>query len=155
MAKKRPLAATVWQGVRLLRAFDAGAPQKRSKRFYSVALDGDGSVSLRSGGSQLALAARDVGSHVGTRVCLGGEPRRALDFATASDAANFVDAVTESFAWRPRPESALLDLQDPAVRAYVASLLVDPNFATLVKDLGDVYASMRQVTAPSARPDAP
>jgi len=64
-------------------------------------------------------------------------------------------ASSELVRWRPRPESALLDLQDPAVRAYVASLLVDPNFATLVKDLGDVYASMRQVTAPSARPDAP
>lgn len=39
--------------------------------------------------------------------------------------------------WRPRPD-ALLDMKDPAVRQYVASLLVDPNFAALVRDVGDV-----------------
>lgn len=67
MAKKRPHAASVWQGVRLLRAFGGASAEKlqRSKRVYMVALEANGTVSVRSGSSALAIAARDVGAPSG------------------------------------------------------------------------------------------
>ena len=64
-----------------------------------------------------------------------------LDFPAERDALDCVGAVTR--ALRGGGKKPCLDLQDPAVQTYVASLLIDPDFDAFVHDLARFYDRLR------------
>jgi len=77
-----------------------------------------------------------------------------LDLSSHSDALACVSAiakalrggeeiVTGEVAKKKKAKTSSLDLNDPNVQAYIASLLVDPEFESFVNDLASFYTKMK------------
>lgn len=139
-----------WVQVEVLKRLEDGS-LRRKKGVYSVKVcvtyaEDEKKVSLKlarstvEGKDRMLSVTTEPIALSDTR--LGLENDNILSFADMRDALACTSALKSAL----RNKKKFVDVNDPRVQAYAASLLVDPEFLHFVQDLGTFYSKLRKVT---------